>query len=115
MKNPQLQTLIVELKKASIKNDVNIWKRVATDLEGASSKRAIVNLTKIDKYAKEEETVLVPGKVLGMGILTKKITIAAYGFSGSALLKIKDSGSKIIPIEDLVKKNPKGTKVRILA
>ncbi len=114
MKNPQLQALIVELKKASIENDAKIWKVVAKYLEGSSSKRPEVNLSKIDKYAKEGEIVLVPGKVLGMGNLTKKLTICAYGYSSSALLKIQENGSSIISLSDLIKKNPKGSKVRLL-
>ncbi|MEM3374269.1 MAG: 50S ribosomal protein L18e [Candidatus Woesearchaeota archaeon] len=113
MKNPQLQTLIVELKKASIENDAKIWKVVATYLE-KSSKRAEVNLSKIDKYAREGEIVVVPGKVLGMGDLTKKLTICAYGFSSSALLKIQENGSSVMSLSDLIKKNPKGSKVRLL-
>ncbi|MEM4397508.1 MAG: 50S ribosomal protein L18e [Candidatus Woesearchaeota archaeon] len=113
MKNPQLQAMIVELKKASIQNDAKIWKVVATYLD-RSSKRAEVNLSKIDKYSKEGDIVLIPGKVLGMGELTKKLTICAYNFSSSALLKINNNGSKIITLTELIKKNPKGTKVRLL-
>lgn len=113
MKNPKLQNLIIELKKASILNDAKIWKVVANYLD-SSRKRAEVNLSKIDKYSKNGEIVIIPGKVLGMGELTKKITICAYNFSGSALLKINQSGSKVITIQDLIKKNPKGSKVRLL-
>jgi large subunit ribosomal protein L18e len=114
MKNQQLQALISELKKTSIENDVLVWKRIATVLEASTSKRPAVNLSKIDKYAKDDEIVVVPGKVLSMGILTKKITIAAYSFSQSAIEKIKVAGGKAISIYDLAKKNPKGSKVRIL-
>jgi large subunit ribosomal protein L18e len=57
----------------------------------------------------------VPGKILSMGTLNKKITIAAYNFSQTALDKIKASGSKAISIYELAKTNPKGQKVRILA
>ncbi|NTV23029.1 MAG: 50S ribosomal protein L18e [Nanoarchaeota archaeon] len=115
MKNENLQSLISELKKTSIENDVSVWKAVATDLEGSTQKRAVVNLSKIDKYAKDDETVVVPGKVLSMGILSKKLTVAAYKFSGQAVDKIKAAGGKAITIGELVKKNPKGSKVRVLA
>lgn len=112
MKNQILQNLIVELKKASIENNASIWKKVSNYLE--VYKKSEVNLDKINNYCKEGEIVLVPGKVLGMGELNKKITIAAYGFSGSALMKIHESGSKAITIQELMKKNPKGSKVRII-
>ncbi|MCM2325171.1 MAG: 50S ribosomal protein L18e [Candidatus Woesearchaeota archaeon] len=114
MKNTQLTQLIMELKKASIEQDVAIWKRVATDLEKPTKQRRIVNLSKIDRYCKDDETIVVPGKVLSMGDLKKKATIAAYNFSGNAMDKIKEAGGKAISIQELLKKNPKGNKVRIL-
>jgi large subunit ribosomal protein L18e len=113
MKNEQLTELIRELKKSSIDNKVNIWKRLASDLEKSTRARRLVNIYKIDKYAKENETIVVPGKVLGSGVLTKKVTIAAYTFSDSAYKKIGEKGSAISILE-LLKNNPAGKKVRIL-
>jgi large subunit ribosomal protein L18e len=114
MKNVQLQSLISELKKAAIEKDAAIWKRVASDLEGSTKKRSVVNLSKIDKFSSENDTVIVPGKVLGMGELNKKVTVAAYNFSRQAQDKIKVSGSSAISIIELVRKNPKGAKLKIL-
>lgn len=114
MKNQKLQLLISELKKTSAVNDVALWRRIADELEAPTKKRAALNLSKIDKMVKQDEIALVPGKVLSMGNLSKKITIAAYTFSSHAQEKIKASGSKAITIYDLVKKNPKGTNIRIL-
>jgi len=114
MKNLQLQSLIVELKKASIEKDVKLWKRIASELEGPTDSRRAVNLSRIDKYARSNEIVVVPGKVLSMGNLSKKITIAAYTFSKPAKEKITSSGGKAITIYDLLKDNPKGSKVRII-
>lgn len=114
MKNQQLEMLISELKKTAIENDAAVWKRIAVDLEGSTTKRPEVNLSKIDRYSNEDEIIVVPGKVLSMGTLSKKLTISAYSFSQAAIEKIKASGSKVMSINDLVKKNPKGQKVRIL-
>jgi len=114
MKNPNLKNLVQELKKTSIKQDVKIWKRIATELERPLRRRRVVNLSRIDQYGKNNETVIVPGKVLGMGEITKKITVAAFRFSGQAKEKILSSGSKAITINELLKKNPKGTKVKIV-
>jgi len=55
----------------------------------------------------------VPGKVLGTGELNKKITVAAYTFSEQAVQKINAKG-KCLSIKELVEKNPKGNKVRIM-
>jgi len=114
MKNQHLESLIKDLKKTSIEQEVKIWKRVATDLEGPNKNRRIVNLSKLSRYCKEDDVVIVPGKVLGMGNLDKKITVVAYNFSNGAEDKIKKSGSKSMSIMDFVKKNPKGSKVRVM-
>ena len=112
--NTQLAELIHELKKASNQNDAGLWKRVALDLEKPTRQRRIVNLSKISRYCNEDEVVIVPGKVLGSGELTKKITIAAYQFSDQARDKIKEAKGTSIGIVELIKKNPKGQKVRII-
>jgi large subunit ribosomal protein L18e len=111
--NPLLQGLIQELKKKSIEHGVNIWKRVAIDLEKPTRKRRIVNLYKINKYTKDNETIIVPGKVLAVGDLDHAVTIAAFNFSGSAVEKINKVG-KALSINELIKESPKGKKIRIL-
>ena len=114
MKNEKLESLIKELKKTSINQKVNIWKRVAKDLEKPSRNRRIVNLYNINLNAKDNEIIIVPGKILATGDLNKKITLAAYEISKQAEEKIISSGSKLISINELITKNPKGNKVRIL-
>ena len=113
MKNTQLQSTIKELKKASIENEAGIWKRIAEDLERPTRIKRVVNVYSIDKNSKDGEVVIVPGKVLGTGELSKKVTVAAYSFSDGAFDKIKAKG-ECVTILDLVKKNPKGKNVRIL-
>lgn len=105
--------LLQLLKKTSIENDVAIWKRVASDLEAPTRRRRVINVYKLDKYTKDNEIVVVPGKVLGTGELNKKITVAAYTFSEQALQKINAKG-KTLSIKELVEKNPKGSKIRIM-
>ena len=72
-----------------------------------------VNISKIMTYTREGETAIVPGKVLSLGKMDKKLTIAAYHFSDKAMEKINKNG-KALTIQELLKKNPKGNKVRIL-
>jgi len=112
--NPQLILLIQELKKKSYENDAPIWKDIALRLEKPSRNWPQVNLYKIDKYIKENETALIPGKVLSSGNLTKKTNIAAWSFSKKAIEKIKKTGSKYMTIQDLMKQNPSGKNIRIL-
>ncbi|MEM2954613.1 MAG: 50S ribosomal protein L18e [Candidatus Nanoarchaeia archaeon] len=108
--NQRTQNLIKLLKT----QQAQIWKRLAKEFGKATRKRREVNLSKIQRYAREKDFVLVPGKVLGTGKLTKPIKIAALNFSKSAEEKIIAAGGKIIELEKLIKDNPKGTDIRIL-
>lgn len=69
-----------------------------------------VNLYKLEKFCKDGDVVIVPGKVLGSGKLTKKIIIYALGFSNSAKEKIISSGGKALKLTEL-KEKVKGMKI----
>ena len=111
--NEHLLKLIADLKKKSYDEKVNTWSAVAEDLSSPTRKSRIVNLYKLSLYVNDNETALVPGKVLGSGEMTKKMTVAAYSFSKQALDKINKAG-KAITIQELMAKNPKAEKVRIV-
>ena len=113
MKNQNTETLIQQLKRAASEEKVALWKRVAEDLEKPTRQRRTVNVFKIDANVEEGDVIVVPGKVLGEGDLTKKVTVAAFAFSEEAKTKIAKSG-KALTIAELVKSNPKGQKVKIL-
>ncbi|MBS3119844.1 50S ribosomal protein L18e [Candidatus Woesearchaeota archaeon] len=112
--NPQLNALIQELKKSAIEQDVAIWKRVATDLEKPTRNRRAVNLSRINLHARNDEIVVVPGKVLSSGEIKQGLTIAAYQFSKGALEKIQQAKSQAITLNELIRKNPKGKRMRII-
>ena len=82
--DPNLVKLIELLFKASAENKAKIWKDIAERLARPKRLYAEVNVSKIERYAKEGETILVPGKVLGGGRITKAVTVAALSFSDSA-------------------------------
>lgn len=105
--------LIEELNKTSAKEKVNIWFRVAKELEKPARLRREVNLCRINVNTKEDETIIVPGKVLSVGELDHKVNVAALSFSQSAMDKINKSG-KAMKIQELLSQNPKGSKVRII-
>ena len=111
--NMHLQGLISELKILGSKNNVMLWKRIASELERPTRSRRDVNIGKIDKHTKENETAVVPGKVLSKGELTKKITIAAQNFSAEARKKINKNG-RAISIAELIKSSPKEKRIRII-
>jgi large subunit ribosomal protein L18e len=105
---------LIRLINSLRKHKKGIWKRLAADLEKPTRIRREVNLTRINRNSNDGEIIAVPGKVLADGILEKKIEVAAYKFSEAAKAKIEKSGSKIITIEQLLKKHPGGKGVKIL-
>lgn len=112
--NPRLSYLVALLKETARENDAKVWRVLAQNLEAPSNNYAEVNIGKINRYARDGETLLVPGKVLGSGVLNQKVTVAALNFSGSAISKITGLEGSCMTIEELVAQNPKGAGVRIL-
>ena len=91
-----------------------IWQKVAYELAKPRRNKVEVNLSKIDVYAKDGDFVLVPGKVLGAGNITKKLTIAAFSFSGTAKQLITQAGARAISLEQLMSEKPDGKDILIL-
>jgi len=85
-----------------------LWKRVAKDLAKPTRSRRVVNLKRINRVTKAGETIIVPGKVLGIGDLHHKLTIAAWQFSESAVKKLKTAGASIMSIKELYDKKKTG-------
>ena len=112
--NPELQSLIFELKKRSLETKVDMWKKVASDLSRSQKNKRVVNLTKISKYAGKDETIVVPGKVLADGEITGKLKIAAYTYSTPALDKLKKAGAETLTLQELLASNPDPKKIRII-
>ncbi|MCL2141880.1 MAG: 50S ribosomal protein L18e [Methanimicrococcus sp.] len=111
--NPRIINLILTLKSVANENDAPIWNAIAGKLENPSRNYADVNLSQINRHAKENEVLLVPGKVLGAGDVLFGVTVAALNFSASAADKITQAGGKCLRIEDLIEENPTGSGVRI--
>ena len=72
-----------------------------------------MNVSRLNRYTKKGETIVVPGKVLGAGGIDHPFVVAAFSFSELAKSKILKAKGKCLKIADLVDKNPKGTDVRI--
>ena len=105
-----LRKTLDELKKTKSP----FWMRVHELLSRPSRKRIVVNVSKINRYASDGDIVVVPGKVLGAGEINKKVKVAAFSFSYSAIEKIHEAGGETIHILELVKENPKGKGLKII-
>jgi large subunit ribosomal protein L18e len=112
--NPRIVRLIGDLKAASRESSAPLWRDIAKRLEKPRRNYAAVNLSKINRHTKSNDTVLVAGKVLATGDLEHSVTIAALSFSGQAMSKILGAGGKCLTIEKLVQEHPKGSGIKIL-
>ena len=102
------------LRKSANKYDAPIWKRVRELLQNSKRRRIAVNVSRINRYTVEGDVVVVPGKVLGAGIIDHKVTIGAFSYSMTAKKKLVEEGCIILNIEELINKYPNGSGVSIL-
>ena len=112
--NPILKKLIEDIRNQGYKEKIPFLIEIAKKLEKSRRKRPEVNLSRLNRVCKENETVIIPGKVLSSGILRKPLTVAAASFSMRSIEKIQKAGGKTMSIRELIKDNPKGTNVRIV-
>lgn len=112
--NPQLVMLVEKLYTLSSGGKTALWRDVARRLESPTKSRAAVNLSKLDRICNEGDTVLVPGKLLGFGRISKKLTVSAYSHSGTAARKLAEAGGVFISIEKLAEKNPAGSNIKLI-
>ena len=114
MTNQVVIQMAKELEVASKKNKAPIWSKLAEmALKPARAKR-VLNLGQIDKFVSDNDIVVVPGKVLGTGNVSHKITLCSFSISTTGAKKITQSGGKIIDFAQLIKSNPTGKGVKII-
>jgi large subunit ribosomal protein L18e len=89
------------LRKKAKENDAAIWRDVAERLSSSKRRRVAVNLSHLNRYTKDKETVIVPGKILGAGKLEHPLIVSAFAFSKQAQLKISNSKGKCLTIQKL--------------
>jgi large subunit ribosomal protein L18e len=112
--NPQISELVRFLLRASRENQAPIWLAISRALSKPRKNMAQVNIGRINRLTKDGETVAVLGKVLGSGLTSHKMSVAALGFSADAKEKITATGGTCLTFVELLKKNPKGTNIKIM-
>ena len=112
--NEHTRALIAHLRKESSTQKAGLWSRIAEDLELPTRKRRAVNLSRINRFTKANETIIVPGKVLGSGMLEHSIVVAALSFSSGARERIEQAKVKCLTIDEVLKQNPKAKDIRII-
>ncbi len=103
---------LVETIQLAKKNPV--WLNVSGYLSSSTRNMPEVNLSEIELNSKEGDTIIVPGKVLGEGDITKKLRVCAFKFSHEAFIKLKNKKCETVMLIDEIKKNPKAMGVRVI-
>ncbi|MBS3086375.1 50S ribosomal protein L18e [Candidatus Pacearchaeota archaeon] len=106
--------VLVETIRAAKKTGSEFWMQVASILSSPRRQKVAVNLNDIEKSTKEGDSIVVPGKVLSQGELSKKVAIVAFAFSDKTKEKLLKTKSQAITIMEEIKKNPGAKGVRIL-
>jgi len=112
--NPELIEAINFLKKQGRENNAGIWRDVAERLAKPRRKGIVVNVSRLNRFTHKSETIVVAGKVLGTGKISHPINIAAFAYSAKAREKIEGARGKCLSFFDLIKKNPKGSNIKII-
>jgi large subunit ribosomal protein L18e len=104
--NPELVETVILAKKNPA------WMEVASLLTTPGRKSKGINLSNIE--SSKGSVIVVCGKVLGQGEITKKIKVAAMKFSKNAEEKLKAAGCEILKISEEIKNNKDAKGVIIL-
>jgi large subunit ribosomal protein L18e len=112
--NPELVRTLIELRRASKAHSAPLWGAVAERLAKPRHQGIPVNVGHLERLVAPQETVVIPGKLLAAGRLTKPLTVAAFHYSEQAREKIHGAGGKALTIDELLKARPDGAGVRIV-
>ena len=112
--NPIHRQLTVMLERAGKKEKAPIWYDAAEMLARPGGTAIEVNLGRISRMAETGDAFFVPGKVLGGGVVNKKLVVGAFSFSASARSKLKAAGGSALSVEQFLGKYPKGSGVRLV-
>ncbi len=112
--SPLLRHTSVMLEKAAREHGAPVWQVASELLSGTARNRIEVNIGHISRLAKAGQALFVPGKVLGTGLIDKKVVVGAFSFSASARSKIEGSGGSALSVEQFLKKYPRGSSVKLV-
>ncbi len=106
--------LVKDLKKASRDNEAPIWAKLAQFATKPGSAKRIININRISQLTKDNDTIVFPGKVLGIGTISHKVTIFSFSISNTAADKIIKAGGKIVSHRHITEQYPTGRGVMLL-
>ena len=113
-RNPVLVDLIEQLRLHTRTTGASLWRDLADRLERPRSQWAEPNISRLNRHTEENSTVIVPGTLLGSGVIDGPRVVAAVRMSEAARRKIEAAGGKVLSVVDLMSQEPQGKGVMIL-
>lgn len=103
---------VIDALNLALKN--KNWLPIAKIIGASRRKYSKINISDIESKTATGDTVIVVGKVLGEGEITKKVRVCAFSFSKSALDKLKKSKSEVVSILEEIRQNPKAQGLKLI-
>jgi|SRR3989344_246172 len=113
----QLSKRTKQKRNVEVVATINLAKQLghlslAKKLSSPRSNYLAINLDELDRLT--DEKIIVVGKVLGSGVINRKVTIGAFGFSKQAADSLKKAGCVSMTIKEMLQKDKKLTGVTLL-
>ena len=98
--NVELLDILNRLRK----NKTPMWQTVRKILSLPARRRTSVNISKLSKLARKgkEPFFIVPGKVLGAGVIKNKFKVINFECSNSAADKMKSAGCENYKLSEII-------------
>ncbi len=108
--------LAIALEKYGKTTKERLWRDLAHRILVPKRQRVAVNLWRLQALSKKfsGKTIVVPGKVLGNGVLSSALSVAAMEFSGNARKKIENAKGRALLLRGLLEKKPKASSMVIV-
>jgi large subunit ribosomal protein L18e len=112
--NPIIAETLKKLESVSKEQNTSFWIGVIDMISRPNSSRSVVNVGKISQLTKENDAVLIPGKMLGDGLVDHAVTVGALFTSKAAVKKIATAGGSVLSIVEFAEKYPDGSGVIVM-
>ena len=107
--NERTRKLAIEFRKKKEK----LYLDIARNLVKPRRSKKPINLNRLQKLSSKYDNFVIPGKVLGIGDISKPVNVYALSFSKEAKAKIEKAGGKAFSLNELLRDDT-GNKARIV-
>lgn len=114
VENPMVREVVKKIRAVSKAGNKSFWSSVEEMILSPRSRRPEVNVGKVSKLTKANDVVLVPGKLLGDGLIDHPVTVGALFASKSAVKKVVEAGGTYLPMTEFIDRFPEGSNVKVL-